>query len=378
MGIYLDHAATTPMKPEVVEAMLPFMNEVFGNPSSLHQWGRAARMALDQARQDIASQLGTSPNAITFTSGGTESDNLAIIGVAMANRDRGKHIITTQIEHHAVIEACQYLERVGFDVTYLPVNSHGKVELATLQAAIRSDTSLVSVMYGNNEVGTIQDIAEIGHFLRELDIYFHTDAVQALGAIPIDLSQLPVDLVSISAHKINGPKGVGAIIRPPHIKVAPLIYGGSQEKKRRAGTENVSGIVGFATALRLAADSRKDNEERYLSYRKRMLEIFQQGKLQYVVNGHPTDSLAHILNVSFLGADTESLLMNLDLEGIASSSGSACTAGSLEPSHVLFAMGLSSEVIRSAIRLSFGSTNTMGQIETAAHKIVQIVQRLVR
>ncbi len=376
MGIYLDHAATTPMSAEVVEAMLPYMTETYGNPSSTHQWGRRARAALDQARQEIAEQLGTTPSQIIFTSSGTESDNTALIGVAMANQERGRHIITTEIEHHGVLNACKYLERIGFEVTYLPVDRTGKLALSTLEAAIRPDTILASVIYGNNEVGTLQDMQEIGSLLRDQRVYFHSDAVQALGTVAIDLRELPVDMISFAAHKINGPKGIGALIRSPQIKSYPLLHGGAQEKKRRAGTENVAGIIGFATALRLAAAQRAENEERYVRFRQRMLELFTSSGIMYVVNGHPRDFLPHILNVSLIGTDTESLLINLDLAGIAASSGSACASGSLEPSHVLQAMGVEPEVLRSAIRFSFGITNTDAQIEEAAKRTIDIVRRL--
>lgn len=376
--IYLDHAATTPMAPEVVEAMLPFMTEFYGNPSSTHQWGRRARAAIDQSRQHIADLIGTQPNQIIFTSSGTESDNTALIGVAMANQERGRHIITTQIEHHAVLHACEYLERIGFEVTYLPVDHTGKLALPTLEAALRPDTILVSVIYGNNEVGTIQDIMAIGSLLRDKGVYFHTDAVQALGTVPIDLQQLPVDLVTFAAHKLGGPKGIGALVRSQQVKSHPLLHGGAQEKRRRAGTENVAGIIGFATALQLAVAEREKRVESYLRYRKHMIERFDAAGLNYVINGHPDDFLPHILNVSFYGTNTESLLINLDLVGIAASSGSACASGSLEPSHVLEAIGLATDALQSAIRFSFGMTNTDAQIEEATDKTIEIVRRLVR
>lgn len=378
MNIYLDHAATTPMAPEVVEAMLPYMTELYGNPSSTHQWGRRARAALDQARQEMADLLGTTAGHIIFTSGGTESDNMALIGVAMANQERGRHIITTQIEHHGVLHTCEYLERIGFEVTYLPVDHTGKLVLSTLEASLRPDTILVSVIYGNNEVGTIQDIEAIGSLLRDKGVYFHTDAVQALGTVPINLQHLPVDMMTFAAHKLGGPKGIGALVRSPQVKSYPLLHGGAQEKRRRAGTENVAGIIGFATAFRLAVFEREARVEQYFHYRRRIIELFDTSGLRYVINGHPHDFLPHIFNVSFIGTDTESLLINLDLAGIAASSGSACASGSLEPSHVLQAMGLESGVLRSAIRFSFGTTNTEAQIEEAARKTIEVVQRIVR
>lgn len=376
MHIYLDHAATTPMSEDVVMAMQPFYADTFGNPSSTHQWGRHARHAIDQARAEIASLLGVTTHHLTFTSGGTESDNMAIIGVALANADKGKHIITTQIEHHAVLHTCQFLEKMGFTVTYLPVDATGKVSLATLQEAVRPDTILVSIMYANNEVGTMQDIHALGTFLRERGIVFHTDAVQAIGIVPLQLGTLPVDLLSISAHKLGGPKGIGALLHAPHIKAFPLLHGGAQEKRRRAGTENVAGIVGFATALRLALAEQEDKAAKFLEYRKYMLDAFDAATLVYAVNGHTSDYLPHILHVSFPGADTESLLMNMDLAGIAASSGSACASGSLDISHVLQAMGLPIEVQRSAVRFSFGATNTKAEIAQAAQTIVEIVRRL--
>lgn len=376
--IYLDHAATTPMADAVFEAMIPYFREDFGNPSSIHQWGRRTKNALDQSRKTIAEFLGTDPNHIIFTSGGTESDNLAIIGVAFANQDRGKHIITTQIEHHAILHACEYLERFGFEITYLPVDHSGKININELIAAIRPDTILVSIMYGNNEVGTIQDIQSIGSLLRERKIYFHSDAVQAIGTVPINLRELPVDMLSVSAHKIKGPKGVGALVRSPHVKSLPLLHGGAQEKRRRAGTENVAGIVGFAKAIEIQADQMQANRDKYQQFRKTMIEHFTVADIPFIINGHPTDRLPHILNISFIGTDTESLLFNLDLEGIAVSSGSACTSGSLEPSHVLQAMHLTEDALRSAIRFSFGSTNTLEQIEYATKKTIEIVRRLLK
>lgn len=376
--IYLDNAATTPMHPEVVAAMQPVLLQTFGNPSSTHRFGRNARQVVEGSRETIAKHLGAKANELIFTSGGTEADNMAIFGVALANQDRGKHVITSQIEHHAVLHACERLEQLGFEVTYLPVDETGIVSVEQVQDAVRDDTILVTIMYGNNEVGTIQPIRSIGEFLRQKGIPFHTDAVQAYGIERIKAGELPVDLLSISAHKINGPKGVGALYASRHVKMSPHLFGGSQERKRRAGTENVAGIVGFAAAVQLMAEERLVRREKYDAMREAMLRIWAESGITFEVNGHPEHSLPHILNVSFIGIDTETMLMNLDLEGIAAASGSACTSGSLERSHVLIAMHLSEERADSAIRFSFGITNTVEEVEEAAQKVVKIVKRLLK
>jgi len=374
--IYFDHAATTPVHPRVVEAMTPYLTQVYGNPSSVHGFGRKARQALEKARDGIAGSLHVDPQALIFTSGGTEADNLAVIGGALAQQGRGRHVITTQVEHHAVLQACEYLEQIGYEVTYLPVDETGMVRMSDLEAAVREDTVLVSVMYGNNEVGTLQPIAEIGRFLRERRIIFHTDAVQAYGVLPLDPEQLFVDMLSVSAHKINGPKGVGALYLGKHVPISPLLHGGSQERKRRAGTENLSGIVGFAEAARIATEEREERVAKYNQIKAAMLGRFQEAGIAYCVNGHPERTLPHILNVSFPGIETETMLMNLDLVQVAAASGSACTSGSLELSHVLKAMNLGEERAESAIRFSFGITNTVEEAELAAKKIVQIATRL--
>ncbi|HZG13542.1 MAG TPA: cysteine desulfurase family protein [Candidatus Bathyarchaeia archaeon] len=376
--VYLDHAATTPVHPRVREAMQPFLGEFYGNPSSLHGFGRQARMAMEKAREELAQILGAEPSQLVFTSGGTEADNMALIGVAMANREKGKHIVTSQIEHHAVLHACEYLEQIGFEVTYLPVDQTGMVSLEELKKAIRPDTILASIIYGNNEVGTIQPIEEIGTFLREQGIVFHTDAVQAFGSVVFEAKKLPVDLLSVSAHKVNGPKGIGALYMSRTVPFLPHMHGGSQERKRRAGTENVAGIVGFAEAAKIAMAEKAERQEKYESFRKRMLAIWQEAGTTFAVNGHPTHYLPHILNVSFPGVHTETMLMNLDLAGVAAASGSACTSGSLELSHVLQAMKLDEERAKSAIRFSFGITNTLEEVEHAAEKIAEIVNRLVK
>jgi cysteine desulfurase len=375
--IYLDHAATSPMHPDVVETMVPFMTEIFGNPSSIHFFGRQSRHAIDEARETVAKSIGAKANEIIFTSGGTEADNFALIGVAKANRQKGNHIITSSVEHHAVLHTCHYLEKQGFEVTYLPVNEQGKISLDDLRNALRDDTILVSIMFGNNETGVLQPIKEIGEMLKEHQAFFHTDAVQAYGLIPIDVNELHIDLLSVSAHKINGPKGVGFLYARETVKLIPRLYGGEQERKRRAGTENVAGIVGLAKAVEIAQATMHEKASMYRSFKEKMLGIFEQEGIPYIVNGDKNDSLPHVLNVAFPGTNVESMLVNLDLAGIAASSGSACTAGSIDPSHVLVAMfGKESERIRSSVRFSFGLGNTEEQIEKAAYETAKIVRRL--
>jgi cysteine desulfurase len=373
--IYLDHAATTPLHPGVLEAMEPYYKEFFGNPSSTHSFGRAAKTAVNRSRDFIAEKLGCLPAELIFTSGGTESNNMALYGLLQANKDK-KHIITTRIEHHAILHPCEWLENLGFYVTYIPVDHDGLVSAEDIKTAIRPDTALISMMFGNNEVGTLQPVEKVGRLAQSHDIAFHVDAVQALGKVEINLAQLPVDLMSFSAHKINGPKGIGALYVSKSRHLAPVFYGGSQERKRRPGTENVAGIVGFAKALEIAVSSGISESTNEL--RQRMIVCLQQelGLDGFILNGHQELRLPHIVNISFPGAGTESLLMNLDLEGIAAASGSACTSGSLETSHVLQAMDLADEVTSSAIRFSFGLGNTMEQIENTARKTATIVNRL--
>ncbi|MED0687734.1 cysteine desulfurase family protein [Anoxybacillus ayderensis] len=377
--IYFDHAATSPVHPQVVEAMIPYMTTYFGNPSSIHSFGRESRRALDEARETIAKTIGAKANEIIFTSGGTEADNLALVGVAMANRDKGRHIITTSVEHHAVLNTCKYLQKQGFDVTYLPVDEHGIISVEQLKSALRDDTIIVSVMFGNNETGVLQPIYDIGQLLRDHGAYFHTDAVQAYGLVPMDVRELGVHLLSVSGHKINGPKGVGFLYVREGVHLTPHIYGGEQERKRRAGTENVPGIVGLQKAAELAQQTMAEKRALYEQFQKVMLTTFAQEGIHYAINGHETCRLPHVLNVSFFGTNVEALLVNLDLAGIAASSGSACTAGSIDPSHVLVAMyGNESERIRSSVRFSFGYGNTLEQVERAAYDIVKIVKRLTK
>jgi cysteine desulfurase len=375
--IYVDHAATSPMHPDVITAMVKAMNEYFGNPSSIHSFGREARHQLDLARDGIARSIGAKPNELIFTSGGTEADNLALFGAAKANRQKGRHIITTQIEHQAVLNCCKELEKNGFDVTYLPVNESGRVSVESVQSALRDDTILVSVMYGNNEVGTIQPIAEIGLLLKHHQALFHTDAVQAYGLEKISVNDLHVDLLSVSAHKINGPKGIGFLFVKEGVHLAPQSFGGEQERKRRAGTENVPAIVGFREAVRIAQETIAEKRSRYQQYKQLFINKLTDYGIDFFVNGSLDQSLPHVLNLSFPGVNVEQMLVNLDLAKIAASSGSACTAGSIDPSHVLVAMfGKESERVTNSIRFSFGITNTPEQIGYVANETAKIVKRL--
>ncbi|SDX01461.1 cysteine desulfurase family protein [Paenibacillus sp. PDC88] len=378
MNIYLDHAASTPVHPEVAEAMLKVMTGQFGNASSVHAFGRAAKRTVSSARDKIAAFLGSFPDELIFTSGGTESDNLAIFGALSAHENNGKHIITTSIEHHAVLHSFEQLEQEGYEVTYLPVDSYGLVSTDDVRSAIRPDTILISVMYANNEVGTIQPIEEIGSIAREHGVLFHVDAVQALGSVPINLHALPVDMMSFSAHKINGPQGVGALYLRREVKLNPIAFGGLQERKRRAGTENMAGIVGFATAVELAASHMEERTAHDLELRSVFLEELSKevGEGEFVLNGHPEQVLPHIVNVSFPSVKTETMLMNLDVEGVACASGSACTSGSLTRSHVLEAMQLPEEIMDSAIRFSFGLGNTKKDLVYTAQKVGTIIKRL--
>ena len=376
--IYLDHAATTPVAPSVLEAMLPYFSEVYGNPSSIYWAAREARKALDQARQTVADALGAKPTEIIFTSGGSESDNLALKGVAFAARGGGNHIITTAIEHHAVLHAAQYLEKFGFDVTYLPVDADGLVNLAELDQAITDRTILVSVMAANNEVGTIQPIAEISRIIkaRNKKIVFHTDAVQAAGVLDLNVQRLAVDLLSLSSHKFYGPKGVGVLYVRRATPFTAQQQGGSQERNRRAGTENVPGIVGTATALRLAVEQRETNNARCQMLRDRLWTAIAERLDHVKLNGHPTKRLPNNLNIALGYVEGESVLLNLDLLGVAASSGSACSSASLEPSHVLTAMGLSNEQSHGSLRFTVGPENTEEEIDYVARVLPEIVSKL--
>jgi cysteine desulfurase len=376
--IYMDHAATSPMNVDVIEEMASVMKETFGNPSSIHSFGRSARHLVDQARLTIAGSIKADYNEIIFTSGGTEADNLALTGTAYANRSKGNHIITTQIEHHAVLHTCRHLEEQGFEVTYLPVDETGRVSIYDVECALRPDTILVTIMYGNNEVGTIQPIKEIGRILKEHGAYFHTDAVQAFGMLDIDVAGLGVDMMSVSGHKINGPKGAGFLYCHKNVQLQPGSFGGEQERKRRAGTENVPAISGLGKAVELAQDSWKGKNEMYEGFKRLFRQTILEKDVEFVENGSLEHGLPHVLNLSFPGTDVESMLMNLDMAGIAVSSGSACTAGSIEPSHVLAAMfGTNSERTKNSIRFSFGQGNTDAQIVKAANEVAKVVKRLV-
>ncbi|WLR44041.1 cysteine desulfurase family protein [Bacillus carboniphilus] len=375
--IYLDHAATSPVNPQVVDYMIPFMNDMFGNPSSIHSFGRDARKALDEAREIAAHSIHANPSEIIFTSGGTEADNLAILGVAMAYKKRGNHIITTQAEHHAVLRTCQNLEKEGFEVTYLPIDEKGQISIETLEKALTEKTILVSIMYGNNEVGTLQPIPEIGKILSSHQAFFHTDAVQAFGIEKMDVHKIGIDLLSTSSHKVNGPKGVGFLFAKKGIRLYSLLHGGEQETKRRAGTENLPAIIGFSKAIQISQLNRVEKQTQYKQFKETLLSIFEKSCIDFEVNGHPEESLDHIVNISFTGMNVESMLVNLDLMGIAVSSGSACTAGSVDPSHVLVAMyGNRSGRISSSIRFSFGLGNTQEQIERAGKEVVNIIERM--
>ncbi len=374
--VYMDHAATTYTKPEVLEEMLPYFTEIFGNPSSVHGFGRQARRALDHARERTAKALNAQPSEIFFTAGGSESDNWAIKGTALANRDKGNHIITTAIEHHAVFDTCKFLEKNGFEVTYLPVDEYGMVAVDQLKEAITDRTILISVMFANNEIGTIQPIEEIGRIARERKIYFHTDAVQAVGNVPIDVEKLNIDMLSLSAHKFYGPKGVGALYIKRGVKILPYIHGGAQERNRRAGTENLPGIVGLGKAIELAVENMADHNARLTSMRDRLIrEILS--RVEYSrLNGHPTKRLPGNANFSFEFIEGEALLLSLDLKGIAGSSGSACTSGSLDPSHVLLAIGLPHEIAHGSLRLTLGDDNTDEDIDYVIEVLPEIVTRL--
>lgn len=377
--IYLDHAATTPMAKEVIARMTDAMERYYGNASSIHAAGREARKYLDEARFILAQSIHAQTSEIILTSGGTEADNMAIFGTAYARRQEGKHIITTQVEHHAVLHACEKLEKEGFDVTYLPVDETGRVRVENVASALRDDTILVTIMYGNNEVGTIQPISEIGDLLKGHQATFHTDAVQAYGIEELNVELLGVDLLSVSAHKINGPKGIGFLFARQGVKLENLLYGGSQEKKRRAGTENIPAVLGFAAAVQMAADGRETNRSKYNDFKQLLIKQFDEAEISYKVNGTLDNALPHVLNVSFPGTNVESFLVNMDMEGILVSSGSACTAGSIDPSHVLVAMfGDGAEEIRSSIRFSFGIGLTDGEIAEAGKRTAAIVKRLVK
>ena len=375
--IYLDNAATTAVSPAVMEAMLPYFTQVYGNASSIHGFGREAKRAIENARRQVVKALhAAAPQEIYFTAGGTESDNWAIKGAALAHP--GGHIITTAIEHHAVLHTCQWLEKHGYDVTYLPVDEYGRVTAAQVEKALREDTILVSVMAANNEVGTIQPIAEIGKLCRARGVLFHTDAVQAIGAIPIDVQAMSIDLLSLSAHKLHGPKGTGALYVRKGVKIDSLIHGGAQERGFRAGTENLPGIVGLGKAIEIACANLDDNAARMTALRQRLIDGLRTRVSDTRLNGHPTERLPGNANLSYDKVEGEALLLRLDLMGVAGSSGSACTSGTLDPSHVLIALGLTQAQANGALRLTIGTDTTAEEIDAVLDILPPIVEDLRR
>ena len=374
--IYMDHNATTPVHPEVFEEMLPFLKDEWGNPSSIHWAARAPRKAIDDAREKVCAFLNCSPVEVIFTSCGSESDNLAIKGVALAKKSKGNHIITTRVEHPAVLNTCKYLEKEGFDVTYLDVDSEGLLSLDRLREAITPKTILITIMYVNNETGVIFPIGDIGKIAKERDITFHTDAVQAAGKLPLDVKSLNCDLLSISGHKLYAPKGVGALYAKRGVRLVPLIHGGHHERNRRGGTENVAGIAGLGRAVEVAARDMEKENERLKKLRDRLHKGLVERVPHVKLNGHPEKRVANTLNISFEFVEGESLLLNLDMLGIAASSGSACTSGSLEPSHVLLALGLTPEVSHGSVRFSMGKSNTEEDIDYILEKMPPIVERM--
>ncbi len=373
--IYFDHSATTPVDSRVVEAMIPYMTEKFGNASSIHSFGREAKVALEDARESIAAFCGAHVNEIYFTSGGTESDNIAIQGVARQYWGQKKHIITSKIEHHAVLHTCENLEKWGFEVSYVKPDKYGMITPEAVEAHIKENTILISVMHANNEIGTINPIEKIGELAREKGILFHTDAVQSFGKIPIDLEKLPVDLMAVSAHKIYGPKGVGVLFVRRGVKLSPITFGGAHERNRRPGTENVPGIIGLAKAVEICKNEPAE-EEKIRQLRDSFFEKIKSRIPNVHLNGHPEKRLAGLLNVTFSGIEGEAILLSLDMKGIAASSGSACTSGSTDPSHVLAAMGVPPELARASIRFSLGRSNTMEEIDYAVDVLEDVVSRL--
>lgn len=374
--IYLDHNATTPLAADVLDTMMPFFKDTFGNASSIHSYGRKAKVAVEEAREIVAWALGTTSREIFFTSGGTESDNLAIKGAALHNRQKGNHIITSKIEHPAVLHTCQFLETEGFEVTYVSVDQTGMVDPKEVTHAITDRTILATIMHANNEVGTLQPIKEIGAICKEKGVLFHTDAVQSFGKVAIDVNELNVDLLSISGHKLYGPKGIGALYVRNGKQITPLAHGGHHERNRRAGTENIAGIVGLGKATQIATNV-KETEAKNLSKLRNTLHSRLERKIENIhLNGHPTERLPGTLNLSFAGIEGESVVLSLDLKGVAVSSGSACTSGALEPSPVLSAMGLSSEMAQGSVRFSFGRDNTAEDVDYVVDVLSEIVQRL--
>lgn len=374
--VYLDHAATTPLHPEVYSLMCRFMKDTFGNPSSIHSYGQEARKWVEEARQQVAGLINADPNEICFTSGGTEADNLAILGAAAARHKKGNHIITSSIEHHAVLDTCKYLEKNGYEVTFLPVDGYGMVDPGDVKKAIRRDTILISIMHANNEIGTIEPIEEIGRIAREHEVVFHTDAVQTVGKIPVDVEALGVDLLTLSSHKIYGPKGVGALYKRKGVRLLPVMHGGGQERKLRSGTENTIGIVGFGKAAEIAARDLEEEHDRTKRLRDRLVKGVMEKIPEVRLNGHPEKRLPHNANFSFAYVEGESMLLSLDLKGIAASSGSACSSRALQPSHVLTAIGLPYELIHGSLRMTLGRANGEEDVDYVLEVLPEIVTRL--
>lgn len=374
--IYLDNAATTKTRPEVVDAMLPYFTEFYGNPSSVYEFSNESKRAVNRSRETIASAIGAKTNEIYFTAGGTESDNWALAATAEAYQAKGNHIITSKIEHHAVLHTCEYLEKRGFEVTYLDVDENGVVKLEELKKAIRPTTILISIMFANNEIGTIEPVKEIGEIAKEHGIIFHTDAVQAFGHVPINVDEYHIDMMSASGHKLNGPKGIGFLYIRTGIKTRSFIHGGAQERKRRGGTENVPGIVGLGKAVEIAVNTMEERTKRETELRDYLMNRVMS-EVPYVrINGHRTNRLANNANFAFQFIEGESLLIMLDMEGICGSSGSACTSGSLDPSHVLLAIGLPHEIAHGSLRLTLNSENTMEEMDYVVESVKKIVEKL--
>ncbi|MDY3927072.1 MAG: cysteine desulfurase NifS [Anaerotignum sp.] len=374
--LYFDNAATTPVREEVLQEILPYFREYYGNASSVYAIAKESKKALEKARAQVAAAINAQPEEIYFTAGGSESDNTALRGVAEAYASKGNHIITTKIEHHAILHTAEYLEKHGAEVTYLNVDEYGKISLEELEKAIRPETVLISVMFANNEIGTIQPIKEIGEIARKHGVLFHTDAVQAVGHVPIDVEKMHIDLLSMSGHKLGAPKGIGALYIRKCVKVEPLIFGGAQEKKQRAGTENIPGIVGIGKAAELAVAEMEATTAKLVALRDKLIKGILENIPYSRLNGHPTDRLPGNCNISFSYIEGESLLLLLDALGIAASSGSACTSGSLDPSHVLMAIGLPHETAHGSLRLTMDRDNTEEEVDFILEKLPGIVQRL--
>ena len=374
--IYLDNAATTKTAPEVVDAMLPYFSEYYGNASTIYSLGAESKKAMDHARQTIADSLGAKPEEIYFTTGGSESDNWALKATAEAYASKGKHIITTKIEHHAILQTCEYLEKRGFEITYLNVDRDGLISLDELKAAIRPDTILISVMFANNEIGTIEPIAEIGEIAKEHGVLFHTDAVQAYAQVPINVDEMHIDMLSASGHKLNGPKGIGFLYIRKGVKIRSFVHGGAQERSRRAGTENIPGIVGLGAAVERAMRIMDSKTRKEIELRDYLIGRLENEIPHCWLNGHRTKRLPNNINFSFLFIEGESMLIMLDMKGICASSGSACTSGSLDPSHVLLAIGLKHEEAHGSLRLTLSEDSTKEEMDIVAEEVKKIVQRL--